>query len=139
MGRWSIDCEEGGTKETPEQQQARFDQWDKNNDGKLTKDELPQNLQRNFARVDRDKDGFISRDEDKVFRDRLRQMQARRGANRRNPLESLKVTRDLPYADNNNPRRLWTSHCPPRSQTSRCRSLLSFTVVVGDRAARTVG
>ncbi len=49
------------------QQQSRFDQWDRNKDGKLTRDELPRGLQRNFDRVDADKDGFISREENAAF------------------------------------------------------------------------
>lgn len=36
---------------------------DKNNDGKLGRDELPADMQDHFAQLDRDKDGFLSRQE----------------------------------------------------------------------------
>ena len=47
-----------------------FDRWDRNGDGKLTKEELPQNAKPNFDRADKNNDGFISREEDKNFRER---------------------------------------------------------------------
>ncbi|MEM7601924.1 MAG: alpha/beta hydrolase fold domain-containing protein [Verrucomicrobiota bacterium] len=50
------------------QRPNRFDQWDKNTDGKLSREELPAPLQKNFDRVDQDGDGFISRKEDEAIR-----------------------------------------------------------------------
>ena len=45
-------------------QESRYDKsfrdWDKNKDGKLSKEELPDNTKRNFERMDTDKGGFIS-------------------------------------------------------------------------------
>ena len=41
----------------------RFQQWDRNKDGKLTREELPPQTRRNFDRVDTNRDGFISLDE----------------------------------------------------------------------------
>jgi Ca2+-binding EF-hand superfamily protein len=38
----------------------RFKELDKNNDGKLSKDEAPPWIQKNFGQIDVDKDGFIS-------------------------------------------------------------------------------
>ena len=82
---------------------VRFDRWDKNSDGRLVKAELPPAVRGNFGMVDRDKDGFISRDEDEAFRKRTSQ---RRGQRRTNGLAGLKVTKDLAYADNENPRQM---------------------------------
>lgn len=59
------------------QRRDLFDAWDKNKDGKLTKDELPERLRGNFNRVDADSDGFISRDEDRKFRQRALQARGR--------------------------------------------------------------
>jgi len=68
----------------------RFLDWDKNKDGKLTKDELPAALQANFEKVDLNKDGSISPEEDaKVPGGRL---------------DGVKVDRDVPYAADKNPR-----------------------------------
>lgn len=51
----------------------RFDDWDKNKDGKLEREELPRAARSNFERVDSNKDGVISRAEDAAFRARRRQ------------------------------------------------------------------
>ena len=83
---------------------TRFDQWDKNMDGKLTKSELPPGLRTNFSRVDRDGDGFISRLEDAAF--------LRRNSKKTNPNQNqggrlpndVKVERDLPYVVNGHQR-----------------------------------
>jgi len=77
---------------------AKFKQWDKNSDGKLAKDELPKPLQKNFERVDSDKNGFISLKEHTTFLSR-----GRRG--KQKPAgKNINVTRDISYADNDNPR-----------------------------------
>lgn len=76
---------------------SRFDEWDRNNDGTLSRDELPARLRRNFAVVDRNRDGVITRAEDAAFR----RAETARGANR---LSGLTVFRDVAYADTDNPR-----------------------------------
>ena len=48
----------------------RFDEWDKNRDGRLAKSELPGPAQRNFERVDSNRDGSISRAEHEAFLNR---------------------------------------------------------------------
>jgi Ca2+-binding EF-hand superfamily protein len=56
-------------KTTDGQNAPRFDaarflkDHDKNNDGKLSKDELPSSAQKEFESIDTNKDGFISQDE----------------------------------------------------------------------------
>ena len=76
--------------------QSRFDDWDKDKNGKLTKEELPAGLRRNFDRVDADKDGFISRTEDAAIR--------KQGSNRQ--IEGVKKIADLDYSGNGNPRQM---------------------------------
>ena len=44
-----------------------FDEFDKNKDGKLSRDEAPEFIRDQFAQIDTDKDGFISREEDQAF------------------------------------------------------------------------
>ena len=46
---------------------ALFRKWDRNNDGKLSRQELPVAARRNFSRVDRDRNGFISLKEHTAF------------------------------------------------------------------------
>jgi Ca2+-binding EF-hand superfamily protein len=47
---------------SPEQREQRFKSWDKNQDGKIGRDEFPNGPAR-FAQLDRNGDGFLSRDE----------------------------------------------------------------------------
>ena len=77
---------------TPE---ALFKLWDRNEDGKLVLSELPPNAKPNFRRVDTNEDGAISPAEHKAFLTRRPAPRAPQG---------VKVLRDLPYADTDNPR-----------------------------------
>jgi acetyl esterase/lipase len=86
--------------------QDLFDRWDRNGDGKLTRDELPQGARPNFDRADANDDGVISREEDAAFRNR-RPAGARRQPARPDPFrapEGVRLVPDLPYAGNDNPR-----------------------------------
>ena len=74
------------------QDHSQFDRWDKDKDGKLSKEELPAGPRRNFDKVDTDKDGTISREEDRAFRNR------RAGRNTHSS-DRFTVIRDLSYAD----------------------------------------
>lgn len=38
-----------------------FPVWDRNQDSKLTPDEVPEGIRKNFERIDTNKDGFISK------------------------------------------------------------------------------
>jgi acetyl esterase/lipase len=80
-----------------------FDRWDRNGDGKLTKEELPQNARPNFGRADKNNDGFISREEDKNFRARSERRQRNESRNQPNN-DRIKIKNDIPYADTENPR-----------------------------------
>jgi acetyl esterase/lipase len=79
---------------------TQFERWDRNGDGKLAPDELPENVRGNFSRVDRDSDGFISPEEDRAFRTRNQQNAERDVA----LPETVRVLRDLSYAESQNPR-----------------------------------
>ena len=69
-----------------------FDQWDKDRNGKLSREELPANLRKNFDRVDINKDGWISRQEDANIRSQQVQ-------NRRVVLpKGVKKTSNIDYA-----------------------------------------
>ncbi len=113
----SIPCmaqEEAGRRPTANSQ---FDQWDADGDGRLTRDELPQRIRGNFHRADANRDGFISRDEDAAFRARGRsQPQRRQGDASRNqprpPPQGIRVQRDIPYADTDNPRQRLDLYLP---------------------------
>ena len=76
--------------------QRRFNNWDKNKDGVLTKVELPLLLRRNFDKADADGNGEITFKEHEAFIKK----NARRpgGKNPRIP-EGVRVYRDLKYVD----------------------------------------
>ncbi len=50
----------------------RLFRMDRNNEGKIARDELPPPMQRNFGRMDTNSDGFVSRDEAKAVEERMR-------------------------------------------------------------------
>ncbi len=103
----------------------RFLQWDKNKDGKLTRDELPQQLRGNFGRVDTDKDGFISRDEHNAVVRRNRQ---RRGAGTQQPpkIEGVEAKMDIPYADTDNPKQRLDLFLPKERKTDKPLPVVAF-------------
>lgn len=92
------------------QDRSRFDQWDKNGDGKLSKEELPVVLRRNFEKVDRDSDGSISRAEDAAVRSR----------NSKRPgttiPEAIEKIADIDYAGTKNPRQALDLYLPSKRE-----------------------
>ncbi len=52
---------------TAQQQRDRLQQWDKNKDGQLSKDELPESARNRFLQMDADRDGVVSRGEMDAF------------------------------------------------------------------------
>lgn len=54
---------ERATAQVQERVDSQFDNYDKNRDGKLSKDEVPRNLAMFFDRLDKDKDGSLSKEE----------------------------------------------------------------------------
>lgn len=105
------------------QRPDRFDQWDKNSDGKLSREELPAPLQKNFDRVDQDGNGFISRKEDEAVR---------RGNGKGKGKEkagSDKVIRieNVDYASTGNPRQALDLYLPKgHDKASEALPLLVF-------------
>lgn len=77
----------------------QFQQLDRNQDGKISRQELPDALRRNFDRVDANHDGCISREEHLA-------VVGSAADNKVNPpdLSGIEVRRDLAYADTDNPR-----------------------------------
>ncbi|MBO52426.1 MAG: carboxylesterase [Planctomycetaceae bacterium] len=73
---------------------ALFRKWDRNNDGKLTRQELPTAARRNFSRVDRDRNGFISLKEHTAFL---------RGGSPKLPA-GVRLVADQDYVGDRNPR-----------------------------------
>lgn len=67
---------------------------DKNNDGKLSKDELPAGVQDSFAEIDADKDGFITKEELQAHADRM-------ASRRPRMIEVVFFTIDVPEPDAN--------------------------------------
>ncbi len=100
---------------------ARFDNWDKNRDGTLTREELPAPLQRNFDRVDQNKDGVISREEDAAAR---KPQQAKKKPGAEVP-DSLHVIRDINYAGTENPRQSLDLYLP-KAEPESLRPLIVF-------------
>ena len=111
------------TSTTVGQSQSPFDTWDKNGDGRLTKEELPPNVRQNFGKVDTNKDGFISRQEDSAFR--------RRGANRiqtgrRPAYANIEIRKDLAYAGTDNPRQKLDLFLPKERSSDKPLPLIAF-------------
>ena len=110
------------------QQTNRFDSWDKNKAGKLTKEELPQQLQKNFARVDKNGDGSISRDEDGA---------ARKRRNPKNDLSGIKSyrirTTQATTTRNRSSISIFPKNRPPKDL---CPSFVGFMEVVGAKVTR---
>jgi acetyl esterase/lipase len=78
----------------------QFDNWDKDRNGKITRDEMPEPLRRNFRTADANHDGFINREEHRAVLER------RPNDQQRQPQaipEGVNAMIDIPYADNENP------------------------------------
>ncbi len=98
-------------------QQDRFRQWDRNGDGKISREELPERIRRNFDRVDTDGDGFISRKEHEAVAARRRQPPAPEG---------VKTLKDLPYAETDNPRQRLDLFLPEKPKTEGPLPVIAF-------------
>ena len=113
------------TCQSPAQTPDRsFNQWDKNKDGKLTKDELPGFARPNFERVDTDKDGSISIQEHMRFLTRGKSQPRRQPPPAIIPGYQVKV--NLPYANTKNPRQTLDLAIPLKSSFNRPLPVVAF-------------
>jgi acetyl esterase/lipase len=87
---------------------SRFNEWDKNSDGKLSLEEVPGPLRKNFARIDADQDGFISREEDA----KVERKPGNPGGNGPAAPEGVKTLADIDYAGSANPRQMLDLYLP---------------------------
>jgi acetyl esterase/lipase len=90
--------------------QSRFQEWDKNKDGKLSPEELPETARRSFTKADRDADGFISAQEDAAMR-----QQATSPPPALPPGVERKM--DLDYVGIGNPRQMLDLYFPKKRST----------------------
>lgn len=114
------------------QQPDLFQIWDRNSDGKLTRDELPEGARKNFERIDTDKDGFISKDEHLAVANRRPKAE---GAPAQRPLqENIEAKLDLPYAETDNPRQRLDLYLPKSRQSDKPLPVIVFIHGGGWRA-----
>jgi len=92
----------------------RFDTWDRDKSGGLSREEIPEPLRKNFDRIDRNGDGIISREEDAAVGQR-RNPGKKSGA--RIP-ESIEAFQDLDYAGTENPRQALDLYLPKKVESA---------------------
>lgn len=103
-----------------------FPNWDRNQDGKLSPEELPEPLRKNFDRVDTDRDGFISKAEHQaVFNRDNRDGKAPVPAAPRLP-DNIEARRDIDYADTGNPRQRLDLYLPKKRESDKPLPVIVF-------------
>lgn len=85
--------------------QLTFEKLDRNQDGKIEKEELPAGLQRNFERVDRNGDGRITKEEHQAVLGR------REGASE---MVGVTITKNLDYVGEGNARQMLDLYRPEK-------------------------
>ena len=98
---------------------AQFKRLDRNEDGKLTKDEFSGQL---FERIDTNKDGVISTQEDRAF---TRRRPAGPGPRVRVP-DSIKAELNLSYASTDNPRQRLDLYLPKARKNDKPLPVVVF-------------
>jgi len=78
----------------------RFNEWDRNKDGQLTREEVPERNRKHFERVDTNSDGVISLGEHLDF---VREIVSGNRTQQTPVFQDIKIERDLAYADTDNP------------------------------------
>ncbi|MDP4582832.1 MAG: alpha/beta hydrolase fold domain-containing protein, partial [Verrucomicrobiales bacterium] len=97
---------------------SRIERWDRNGDGKLSREEVPEPLRKNFDRVDKDGDGFVSKEEDAAI--------GQGPGGGPGPREGVKKLADLDYAGTGNPRQTLDLYLPEKRVGSELLPLIVF-------------
>jgi acetyl esterase/lipase len=103
------------------QQPDVFKIWDRNNDAKLTPDEVPEGLRKNFDRVDADKDGSISKAEHETIFNR-----AARALSTALTPQGVEARLEIPYADTENPRQRLNLYLPKKRESDKPLPVIVF-------------
>lgn len=91
--------------------EADFDRFDRDGSGTLVREELPEGVRGNFGRIDADGNGAVTRAE---FGEAVRRIRERRAAD-----EAVRVERDVPYADTENPRQRLDLYLPKEPKADK--------------------
>ena len=92
----------------------RFEKWDRDKSGGLSRDELPEPLRKNFDRVDRNGDGVISREEDAAVGQRRNP-----GKGQRTSIPpSIEALKNLDYVGTGNPRQALDLYLPKKAESA---------------------
>lgn len=105
------------------QQPDLFNIWDRNKDGKLSREELPEGARKNFERIDSDKDGSISKTEHEAVAARMGQ---RSKAPARPLPENVDAKLNIAYAATENPRQMLDLYLPKRHATDKPLPVVVF-------------
>ncbi len=110
---------------------------DKNQDGKLSAEEMPAGPRRNFARIDRNGDGFVDLAELKSARANVGRANPPAGGRpaRQNVMaDAMDVKRDIAYAGTDNPRQTLDVYLPKKRATTTPLPVIVFIHGGGWRA-----
>ncbi len=125
-----------------QQAERFFKEHDRNNDGKLSREEFPQRLRRLFDRIDTNGDGAITLAEDKAFRAARRKAErpGRPAARGRAGLpETVRIERDVPYAGTKNPRQMLDLVLPKKPSGAGPLPVIAFIHGGGWRGGNKAG
>jgi len=100
--------------------------WDRNGDGRLSRDELPERLRPNFDRIDRNGDGLISLEEHRAVADRQRREADRKPPQLSSRWPNVEATYDVPYAGTENPRQRLDLYLPKARKSEKPLPVVVF-------------
>ena len=103
-----------------------WQRWDRNGDGRLTREELPEGVRGNFDRIDRNGDGAISLQEHRAVAERQRLPSDRKPPQLSNRWPNVEATRDVPYAGTENPRQRLDLYLPKARKGEKPLPVVAF-------------